>query len=68
MLSLVNIQSVKTCRHISYMRVKPQTHETISDRPDFFLKDLNHYCFSLWDVKLGKYYISDGEVSKVFVE
>lgn len=67
MLSLVNVQSVKICRHISYMRVKPQTHETVSDGPDFFLRDINHYRFSFWEVELGKYYISDGEVSKVTI-
>lgn len=55
MLSLVDVQSVKICRHISYMRVEPQTHKAVSDGPDFFLNDLNHYRFSFWDVELGKY-------------
>lgn len=68
MLSLVNVQAVNICQHISYMRVKPQTHETVSDGPDFFLKALNHYRFSFWDVELGKYYISDGEVAKFTIQ
>lgn len=49
-LSLVNVQLIKICRHISY------------------IKDLNHYGFSFWDVELGKYYISDGEVSKFTIQ
>lgn len=50
-----------SCRCISYMRVKPQTCETVSN-------DHNNYRFNFWDAESGKYCSLDGEVSKVTIQ